>query len=273
MTTESNNIELPAISAKQAFLNVMANLVETAYSSAEHTDEWRLDETASTEVIRQQLDDYCFAVQNAAYETARILFGQGVDLIALQPTLRALVEEGGWCWPEVDEVTGEVPDPALKVYPLEGNGEQGEWRISADITDRWGELNEHQWARKPLIALFRHEGLLNRLREQMQGESTFVARKDGRFGLLFEVEYECRESETDSAGGAEYAEGLKSREAVVQALREGLREVAKRFPELDFCIPDSEHIYKERPAVWAFMPDGALTESRRRELESDLLAL
>lgn len=96
MTTESNNIELPAISAKQAFLNVMAHLVETAYSAAEHTDEWRLDETASNEVIRQQLDDYYFAVQSAAYETARILFGQGVDLIALQPTLRALVEEGGF---------------------------------------------------------------------------------------------------------------------------------------------------------------------------------
>ncbi len=91
--------------------------------------------------------------------------------------------------------TGALVDPEIEVRDL-GNPEVfTTWHISQNLTDRLGEINDFDAENKPLDKLQHESGLLDRLREQMVDEITFVARKDGRFGILFEVECASQESE------------------------------------------------------------------------------
>ncbi|MBC8738545.1 hypothetical protein F6X40_17435 [Paraburkholderia sp. UCT31] len=171
-----------------------------------------------------------------------------------------------------------VPDPVVMVQPVGGNPDEPvqpvDWLISQNLTDRWGELNYHNAANKPLEELEDDEALFERLRAQMWDELTFIVRKNGQFGVLFEAEYCSKESEEgESSGDSEFDRNLKPHEEVVKALLKGMKPLADQFPGVLFAVPDKEVIINDRPAAWAFVADGLLTETQREALGRALLSL
>jgi hypothetical protein len=160
--------------------------------------------------------------------------------------------------------TGALVDPEIEVRDL-GNPEVfTTWHISQNLTDRLGEINDFDAENKPLDKLQHESGLLDRLREQMVDEITFVARKDGRFGILFEVECASQESEKncradDWANYPPHAELLRDLVEVVKVLQE-------EFSQVEWAIPNEREIANDRLAVWGYFPDGSLTLCQRKEV-------
>lgn len=169
----------------------------------------------------------------------------------------------------------DVPDPIVKVRPVGKDGAWEDWHISQNLTDRWGDLNEYSRENKPLDILEEDPALLECLREQMWDEITFITRKDGKFGILFEVEFYSQESEEEvlkEIDPVSYSE-LKPHALVVSAILEGMKPLAERFPGVQFAVPDEAHIINDRPAAWAFAVDGLLNTQQREELGLALLSL
>lgn len=136
------------------------------------------------------------------------------------------------------------------------------WQINTNLTDRWGEINRFDEDNKPLEML-ENDTFLKHLHEQMWEENTFIVRKDGKFGILFEVEYMSRESE---APYGDPEDRLPSHETVVRRLLTHMAPLAARFPGVSFCVPEESEIINDRPAAWAFVPDGHFSPEQREEL-------
>lgn len=171
-------------------------------------------------------------------------------------------------------VPKDVLDPVARVQLVADNGAWAEWAISQNLTDRWGELNYHDEENKPLELLSDNEPLFTQLTGQMWDECTFVVRKGGMFGILFEAEYCSRESEeSEKEHQPEYYATLKPHEAVVQQLLDNMKPLVEKFPGVLFAVPEACNVINDRPAAWAFVPDGHLTEEQRIELGQALLDL
>jgi len=171
-------------------------------------------------------------------------------------------------------VPRDVPDPKVRVQLVAEDGAWGEWKLSQNLTDRWGDLNYHNEANKPLELLSDNEPLLKRLVSQMWDEATFVVRKDGQFGILFEAEFCSRESEEhDAQSNPEFFAKLKPHDDAVKALLEGMKPLAERFPGVLFAVPEPQAVINDRPAAWAFVSDGLLSAEQRDELGHALLSL
>lgn len=154
------------------------------------------------------------------------------------------------------------------VKTVASNGSYVPWEIQCDLTDRWGELNEFNAGAKPaLMELTQDPGLLNRLREQMSDEITFVTYKDGRYGVLYEIECCCQESEEDWQG-----DPLPARSELEAKILAALAELESRFPNVEFASPHPALVIETRNALWAFAPDGSLDAEQRRALSAALLA-
>lgn len=148
------------------------------------------------------------------------------------------------------------------------------WNISQNLTDRWGDINYHNGDNKPLELLEDDDALLERLRAQMWDELTFIVRKDGKFGILFESEFctlECEEHAKD--GDPDWYATLKPHAEVVKALLDGMKLLAERYPDVQFAVPDESQVINDRPAAWAFVSDGVLSAEQREELGKALLDL
>jgi hypothetical protein len=170
-------------------------------------------------------------------------------------------------------VPKDVPDPEVNVHPLGKPDEWEIWNISQNLTDRWGDINHHDGENKPL-ELLEENDLLERLRAQMWDELTFVVRKDGKFGILFESEFCSLESEKHQKDDSpDWYATLKPHAEVVKALLERMKPLAERYPGVLFAVPDEAHVVNGRPAAWAFVPDGLLTDEQREELGKALLGL
>ncbi len=168
----------------------------------------------------------------------------------------------------------DVPDPVVKVHPLGKPEDWEEWHISQNLTDRWGDINYHDGDNKPLELLEDDDDLLERLRAQMWDELAFVVRKDGKFGILFESEFCSLESEEhEKDHDPDWYAKLKPHAEVVKTLLEGMKPLAERFPGVLFAVPDETQVINDRPAAWAFVPDGLLTGEQREELGKALLDL
>jgi hypothetical protein len=172
-------------------------------------------------------------------------------------------------------VPRDVVDPMVRVQVATTDGADVDWHISQNLTDRWGELNYHNEENKPLELLVDDEALLARLVDQMWDEATFVVRKDGKFGILFEAEFCSIESETPQKElcNAEWFATLKPHSEVVNALLEGMKPLEEKFPGVLFAVPPASEVINDRPAAWAFVPDGHLNAEQRKELGSALLNL
>lgn len=172
------------------------------------------------------------------------------------------------------KVPRDVPDPAIKVRPIGQPEEWVEWRISQNLTDRWGDINYYNAENKPLEVLEDDAIRLERLLGQMWDEITFIVRKDGKFGILFEVEYVSKESEATNyrADDPEYL-ALKPHEEIISILKNGLQQLKPSYPDVQFAIPEESQVIDDRPAVWAFVADGLLSAEQRAELGLALLSL
>lgn len=156
-------------------------------------------------------------------------------------------------------------DPQIQVRTLDASDHWSYWNISQNLTDRWGEINFYDSTNKPLDPMLEQPSLLENLRAQMWDEITFITRKDGQFGILYEVEFCSRESEDDEA--------CKPHAVVVGALIAGMQKLQSQFPGVHFCVPHESQVVNDRPAAWAFVPDGHLDEAQRRVLGMALLDL
>ncbi|MFN9471425.1 hypothetical protein [Acidovorax sp.] len=156
-------------------------------------------------------------------------------------------------------------DPLARVYDLDTPGAFSTWRITQNVTDRWGEINENPDAQHLKGQLRSDPELLERLQCQMFEEDTFIVRKDGVWGVLFELEFCSRESEVNLDSPEENAK-RPPRDLVIANLIADLLEMQGQFPGVHFTVPDPANIYEERPAVWAFVPDGLLEDPQREAL-------
>jgi hypothetical protein len=169
-------------------------------------------------------------------------------------------------------VPKDVPDPVVAVQPVGQAGKWVEWNISQNLTDRFGDVNPHNAANKPLELLEDNEALFEALLSQMWDECTFIVRKDGNFGILFEVEYASRESEGED-DNPDFLAKLKSHDEVVDELLAAMVPLTEQFPGVLFAVPDRKVIINDRPAAWAFVPNGLLNDEQRKELGMALLSL
>ena len=172
-----------------------------------------------------------------------------------------------------EESPKDVPDPLVQVHPLGKPGEWEEWHISQNLTDRWGDINYHNAEKKPLGLLKEDDGLLERLRAQMWDEITFITRKDGQFGILFEVEMGSLESEKDAKDGdPKWYASLRPHAEVVKSLLDKMQSLEAAYPGVQFAVPHESQIPNDRPAAWAFVPDGLLSAGQREALGHAMLA-
>lgn len=159
-----------------------------------------------------------------------------------------------------------VEDPEVLVTLPGSPADWSVWRISQNLTDRWGDLNYYNGSNKPLAPLEQDEALLERLRSQMWDELTFIVRKDGQYGILFECEYASQESEGIDDDFKPHAE-------MIRLIDEAAVELSGLFPGVEFAIPDEDEIIEGRPALWAFVKDGLLDAQDRERLGSLMLQI
>lgn len=148
----------------------------------------------------------------------------------------------------------DVHDPVAKVREINHPDEWTEWRISQNLTDRWGDINDYNAENKPLGMLENNTGLLERLRSQMWDELTFVVRKDGQYGILYEAEFCSQESEEhEKKYDPEWYAKLHPHDSVVKSLLDGLQQLAAKFPNVQFAVPHESQIINDRPAAWEIL--------------------
>lgn len=160
------------------------------------------------------------------------------DWVASQVTLNS----------EIDVEGVRFHTPRIQVQ--DARGTPCIWNIEQNLTTRDGELNDVFLETKPGLALLlTMADVLAELQGLMVGEDTFVVRKDGKFGILFEIEYCSQESEAE---GDVLDMTCKPHAVVVEALKKGLLELEVAYPEIEFCIPPTYTVVKDRPAVWGY---------------------
>ncbi len=164
-----------------------------------------------------------------------------------------------------------VLDPEIQVRDLSNPEVFTTWNISQNLTDRWGDINDAEAEKKPLDELRNTPGLLDRLVNQMESEFTFVVRKDGRFGILFEEEYCTKESERDNGVKEEEWRHYKPHAELLQILVKVVKGLQVRFPTGEWAIPHEDEVWNGRLAIWGFFPDGSLTEQEREEVLDAIL--
>jgi len=165
-----------------------------------------------------------------------------------------------------------MQDPVSKVRLIGKPDEWVEWNISQNLTDRWGHINNHNAANKPLETLSASEGYLTHLRAQMWDETTFIVRKDGRYGILFKVEFISMESEGEHA--ADYGTPPKPHAEMIKIINDStLEKLTPNFPGVEFAIPHEGEVCNDRPALWAFVADGLLNAEQREALGLAMLNL
>ena len=163
--------------------------------------------------------------------------------------------------------------PCISVTNLDGT--KGTWVIETNLADRWGDLNFAEREKKPsLDTLADDTALLDALRQELTNEVSFIVRKDGKFGVLIEIEFTSKESEeAASDGSADRFSDCQPHAVVVEALRRGMTALAPMFPQAQFCVPPEEEIFWGRPAAWAFVPHKSMSQSAIQDLSVKMLAL
>ncbi|MDP3639527.1 MAG: hypothetical protein U0989_20440 [Azonexus sp.] len=74
-------------------------------------------------------------------------------------------------------------------------------------------------------------------------------------------------------GDPDWYATLKPHAEVVKVLLDGMKLLAERYPDVQFAVPDESQVINDRPAAWAFVPDGLLSAEQREELGKALLDL
>lgn len=173
---------------------------------------------------------------------------------------------------DVDFPRGTYTEASARVTLPDGRATN--WAIEQNLSDRWGDLNCVQLDQKPsMMRLMTDAPLVERLQKVMTGEDSFVVVKDGRFGVLVEIEYCSRESDTHSDTQEEVYPPYEAQKAL---LLDSLKGFAKDYPQLEFSVPDASCVYNGRPAVWGFIAldvAEAMTSDDRESLAVELSSI
>ncbi|MDG1580892.1 hypothetical protein [Pseudomonas sp. GOM6] len=166
-------------------------------------------------------------------------------------------------------VTSRLTDSPVEVTLP--SGELASWKISQNLTDRWGDLNAFMSPNEAYQLLAADGALFESLQAQMCEETTFIVRKEGQFGILYELEFCTQHSEVAVIG--EDDPDLQSRlqeymteEESKARLQTAIAELAPKFPGVEFCLPPREEMIEERLGMWAFVPNGHLNDVQSQVL-------
>ncbi|KAF1702884.1 hypothetical protein [Pseudoxanthomonas kaohsiungensis] len=144
-------------------------------------------------------------------------------------------------------------------------GAMGSWMINPGLTDRWGDVVDNLVG--PEADRLRVDPhLRERLSEQLWGEMTFIAIKDGQYGVLIESEF--------AVVGDAHAEDqgqLVEREVMLNALRRQAVALAAEYPQIELCLIPQDEACDGRPGLWAWIGDGRLDEAQRGALGNAML--
>lgn len=164
---------------------------------------------------------------------------------------------------EVAKDASNEPPQKIMVRTPESPDEDIEWDIHPGLSDRWGNLIEES---DPELVrqLQAQPELLETLRSEWIDEITFIAHKDGKFGLLAELELCSIESESRFEDDTNW----KPRKTLEEELIKNLAIFKAKFPKCEFASPDPSNIVQERNALWAFFEVGTMTTDERKELET-----
>jgi hypothetical protein len=145
------------------------------------------------------------------------------------------------------------------------DGTKDDWDFTNNISDRDGDLNDYDWENKvDGHVLETDAALLEQLQDQMVEGDTFIASKDGKLGILIEIEYVCLESDGDR-DDLDDEDLVLYEDRVAQILR-GHRPLCAQYPRVQFCVPEECEVANDRPAIWAFFENGVLTRKERKAL-------
>lgn len=169
---------------------------------------------------------------------------------------------------------GSAVDPVFAV--ILPSGASGEWAITQNLTSRWGEINDHESLVAAVQPLIDDCAMLENLGSQMWDELTFIVRKDGQYGILFENEYCTKESEAylakrHEAHDSDFLKELKDEAVLLPILVKAMAGLSAKYPTVQFCIPPKKEIVEERLAIWAFVNDNQLPLDQLEALGRDLL--
>lgn len=138
------------------------------------------------------------------------------------------------------------------------------WESLQIFSDRFGELSEGPDGNSPeLQHLIDDEAHWQRLAPQIWGEAGFLGFFEGQYGVLFEGEFPVIESDRDS--GMFPGEELRPRAEVNAELLSRIPALEAAFPGVHFAVPHEDAMVDSRAGLWAFVPDGLITEKKVRE--------
>lgn len=153
----------------------------------------------------------------------------------------------------------DVEDPEVRIFLYEGRLREATWRVSHKMTEEDGELHLENREQKPFRALLEVNGLLDegkyhRLRDQMWEYSSYIVRKDGEFGILYETHFDL--SGTDACSNSK-----------VEAWLAGvLPKLQSEFPSLELALPSVGDSPNRLTTLWIFVRSGSLNAESRTAL-------
>ncbi|MDH2234131.1 hypothetical protein N5K37_29880 [Delftia tsuruhatensis] len=158
-------------------------------------------------------------------------------------------------------------DPLVLVRESEARG-WTKWRISLRLTDRCGLLNTPDPEKRPAFSRLQSDPVLLRsLQAQMPWNVSSIVRKDGVWGILFEVPFATVESETGKVDPQDpWYLSLPLQEEKSNQILSAFPKLAYAFPGVLFAVPDREHVELGRTTAWAFVPHGLLDAMQRFDL-------
>lgn len=138
---------------------------------------------------------------------------------------------------------GTVFTPAAPIRLDTGSGTKTMWQLECYLTDRWGEvIKSYRNESKPSFVKLLLEDLdgYEYLFDRMADETCFIAAKEGKLGILVEMELCSIESETRE--GQETSPALQPLAEMRKAVLEKLdaADLKGRFPYLDFGLAFDE---------------------------------
>lgn len=145
------------------------------------------------------------------------------------------------------------------------------WESLQFLSDRFGEIDAH--AKEPTPEhqrLLDDERFATQLVWQIWGEAGFVAYLEGQYGVLYEGEFPTLESD----GHDKEFEGLRPRAEINAEMIARIPALEAAFPGVRFAVPHHDALLENRSGLWAFVPDGLITDTlERRRLGNAVLEM
>lgn len=193
--------------------------------------------------------------------------GRNAEVGAIYDSEKALLadlESYASTWGSIDPGSDcKLDKGEVLVRTTSAAGFDVKWSILLNLSDRWGELVDSSVENPEYVAaqdvLRNDPSLVEQLHSMMREEVTFIAMKDGQFGIHLELEFESAESA--GVAGNETDEHLPEAQ-MFDRLARFAGTLEEQFPGQQFVVPEPAVVIHGRPALWAFIPLGAASPER-----------